>query len=287
MLTTTAADGRRVCWDEYGDPDGTPTLFLHGTPGGRLVAAPRSALFAELGLRLLAPDRAGYGGTDPLPGRTVLSAASDCLAVLDAVGAETAYVVGGSGGGAHALGVAAAAPERVLAVGVLVGAVPLRPEHVAGQVAFNRAAFAALDDPPRLRAHLEDSRRTLLEQGLDALMPDVPSSDKALRAQLAAFTEAMLADALAPGVEGLHDDFLALWKRDWGFTPESVTRSVLWAHGTVDVNVPYDVATAFAARLPHAELITWEGGGHAFSPEQLQSFLTRLLSFAPVGQTCA
>ncbi len=276
MLTTRGGDGRQLAWQEYGDPAGTPLVLLHGTPGGRLSAAPRSSAFAELGLRVLATDRAGYGGSDPQPGRTVLTQAADVVAVLDAVGVDRALVVGGSGGGAHALGVAHAAPDRVLAVGVLVGAVPLRPADVTGQVAFNRAAFAALDDEQVLRKHLEEGRRVILEEGIEALMSDAPASDQALRAEVAAFLEATYADALAPGIEGMVGDFLALWRRPWGFDPEDITAHVLWAHGTADANVPYDVAAAFAARLPQHELITWEGGGHAFTPSQLTDFLQRL-----------
>ncbi len=276
VLTTVGRDGRQVAWAEYGDPAGTPVVFLHGTPGGRLAAAPRSAAFAELGLRVLATDRAGYGGTAALPGRTVLSQGHDVVAVLDAVGVDTAFVVGGSGGGAHALGVAHAAPDRVRAVGVLVGAVPLLPEHVTGQVAFNRAAFAALGDEEALRTHLVESRRVILEDGLDALMSDAPAADQAVRAQMSQLMAPMFADALAPGVEGMVDDFLALWQRPWGFEPTEVGPPVLWAHGTADTNVPYDVATAYAARLPRCELITWDGGGHAFTPQQLTDFLLRL-----------
>ncbi len=277
MLTTRGPGGRQLAWQEFGDPIGTPLVLLHGTPGGRLSSAPQSPAFAELGLRLIATDRAGYGGSDALPGRTVLTQAADTVAVLDAAGVDRALVVGGSGGGAHALGVAHAVPERVLAVGVLVGAVPLRPEDVTGQVAFNRAAFAALDDEQVLRKHLAEGRRVILEEGVEVLMSDAPASDQALRAQGAASLRATFADALAPGIEGMVDDFLALWRRPWGFEPEDISSQVLWAHGTADVNVPYDVATAFAARLPRHELITWEGGGHAFTPLQLTDFLQRLV----------
>ena len=30
------ADGRALCFAEWGDPEGFPVFALHGTPGGRL-----------------------------------------------------------------------------------------------------------------------------------------------------------------------------------------------------------------------------------------------------------
>lgn len=276
--TTTAPDGRQVAWSDYGDPRGTPVVLLHGTPGGRLMSAPRSEAYAALGIRLVATDRAGFGGTDALPGRSVLDQADDVLAVLDAVELDSAVLVGGSGGGPHALAVAVRAPERVRAVGVLVGAVPLRPEDVTGQVAFNRGVFAALDDEAALRTHLEQGRRTILDDGLEALMGDAPAADRAARAALGDALQVALADALAPGIEGMVDDFLALWRRPWGFAPEEVAGPVVWAHGTGDVNVPYAVAADFARRLPDVDLVTWEGVGHTPTPDLLVDFLQRVLA---------
>jgi pimeloyl-ACP methyl ester carboxylesterase len=277
VLTTTDRVGRQLAWQEYGDPGGTPLVLLHGTPGGRLAAGLHAPVFTDLGFRLLAPDRAGYGGTAALPARTVLSQADDVIGVLDAARVESAYVVGGSGGGPHALGVAVAAPDRVKGVGVLVGAVPLTADQVTGQVAFNQAAFAALDDLELLRTHVEEGRRTILEDGIEALMADAPASDRAARSLVADALAAIFADALAPGIDGMVDDYRALWHTPWGFDPEQVARPVLWAHGTEDRNVPYDAAAAFAQRLPSYELITWDGVGHAVTPDLLRDFLGRLV----------
>ena len=277
MLTTIGRDGRQLAWEEYGDPAGTPVVFLHGTPGGRLGAASRDGFFAALNLRVLATDRAGYGGTDASPGRTVLTQAADIIDVLDAASIDRAFVVGGSGGGPHALAAGVFAADRVHAVGVLVGAVRLEPEQVKGQVAFNRTLFAALDDEEELRNLLEQGRRTVLDEGIESLLTDAPASDRAARAAMADVLAVTYADALAPGVEGMFDDYQALWRRPWGFEPEDVKVPALWGHGTSDLYVPYDAARAVAQRLPLGELITWEGSGHAVTDEQMTEAFTRLL----------
>ncbi|MDS0260264.1 hypothetical protein NDI56_12745 [Haloarcula sp. S1CR25-12] len=62
-------DGRTLTYADHGDPDGSPVLFCHGTPGSRL-GVPDSGAVAATGTRLLTVDRPGYGG--PLPGRSEL-----------------------------------------------------------------------------------------------------------------------------------------------------------------------------------------------------------------------
>jgi pimeloyl-ACP methyl ester carboxylesterase len=61
--------GRMMTVDDVGDPDGVPILYLHGTPDSRLARHPDDGVATAAGVRLLAVDRPGYGGTDPLPRR--------------------------------------------------------------------------------------------------------------------------------------------------------------------------------------------------------------------------
>ena len=58
------ADGRALGFRVWGDPAGTPLLFLHGTPGSRLKFSIGHEAGRELGLAMVAPDRWGYGLSD-------------------------------------------------------------------------------------------------------------------------------------------------------------------------------------------------------------------------------
>jgi pimeloyl-ACP methyl ester carboxylesterase len=106
-------DGRRLAYATYGDPDGRPVLVHHGSPGSRLVGQLLDGAARERGLRLVAPDRPGFGRSTHDPDRTIPDWPGDAAAVLDALGIERASVVGFSGGGPFALAVAAAYPDRV------------------------------------------------------------------------------------------------------------------------------------------------------------------------------
>src|SRR5438309_1811387 len=111
--TIKLRDGRTLAYAEYGDPAGTPVIFFHGTPGSRLMAAP-AWKDESLGLRIIAPDRPGFGLSTYRPNRTILNWASDVAELADALKLDKFIVAGVSGGGPHSLACAHELPDRVL-----------------------------------------------------------------------------------------------------------------------------------------------------------------------------
>jgi pimeloyl-ACP methyl ester carboxylesterase len=69
----TLRDGRTLAYAEYGDPDGKPVFYFHGTPGSRLEHHPDDAIARERGVRIITADRPGYGHSDFQPHRTAPS----------------------------------------------------------------------------------------------------------------------------------------------------------------------------------------------------------------------
>jgi pimeloyl-ACP methyl ester carboxylesterase len=91
-------------------------LWHHGTPN---IGAPPEPLFKPartLGIRWIAYDRPGYGGSTPHRNATIASAATDAGQVADQLGIERFAAFGHSGGGARALDCGALLPDRVRAV---------------------------------------------------------------------------------------------------------------------------------------------------------------------------
>jgi pimeloyl-ACP methyl ester carboxylesterase len=96
--------------------------MLHGQPGS---GSDWQQLAGQLppGLRVLAPDRPGYGASGQQAGGFTHNARA-VVAELDARGIERAVLVGHSYGGGVALSAAALAPERVEAVVLLASVGP-------------------------------------------------------------------------------------------------------------------------------------------------------------------
>lgn len=280
LLTCTLRDGRRYAWAEYGDPEGLPLVFLHGTPGGRLTVAHHHERYARQGLHVICPDRPGYGASDAAPGRRVSDVAGDLVDLLDVRGLGRVFVVGGSCGGPHALAFAAAVPERVRAVGVLVGAAPFLAEETSQLVGVNQKVVASLDRPDELRVQVEQLRTGLLEQGLAGLLPDAPESDRAQWTRNADALRQTLASALAPGTQGLFDDYRSVFGAPWGFDPADVKAPVVWTHGRHDRNIPLTAARRLADQLPDCRFITWTDIGHAPGPDLVADLYTAVLAAA-------
>ncbi|WP_295717376.1 alpha/beta fold hydrolase, partial [uncultured Halovibrio sp.] len=106
-------DGEReIAYAEYGRSNGTPLVFFHGTPGSRRLGALLDRAARRHDVRVLAPERPGYGRSSPWPNRSVADAAEFVTPVLDDAGVDTARLVAFSGGGPYALSTAGAHPER-------------------------------------------------------------------------------------------------------------------------------------------------------------------------------
>ncbi|HVQ91566.1 MAG TPA: alpha/beta fold hydrolase, partial [Mycobacteriales bacterium] len=89
-------DGRAMAYADHGDPAGPVVLSCVGTPDSRLVGRHWAAAADRAGVRILTPDRPGFGGSDPQPGRTLADWPADATVLLDTLGVHRFAVAGGS-----------------------------------------------------------------------------------------------------------------------------------------------------------------------------------------------
>ena len=113
MLLPTSRIATNVL--EAGDADGVPVIFVHGNVSSSVFWA-RAMAALPAGFRALAPDLRGFGASDSTPvdaTRGVRDYSEDLLALLDALGLESAHFVGWSLGGGVILQLLLDAPTRV------------------------------------------------------------------------------------------------------------------------------------------------------------------------------
>lgn len=121
-LTEYPRDGLRFDVTDTGPEDGPLVVLLHGFPGDRSSWRDVLPGLTAAGLRCVVPDQRGYSprarprGRSPYRGRELVA---DVTALLDALGADRAHVVGHDWGGAVAWQLATRAPERVASLTVL------------------------------------------------------------------------------------------------------------------------------------------------------------------------
>src|SRR5204862_6742211 len=101
---TRLHNGRRRCWAVFGEPDGSPVFWFHGTPGNRTQIPPATAREAALlGIKLVCIARPGVGRSSDTAYPCFAASAPDVMEVADDFGARRFSIVALSGGGPYAL----------------------------------------------------------------------------------------------------------------------------------------------------------------------------------------
>ena len=276
--TASATNGRTIAFAEWGDLDGFPVFFLHGTPGSRLNRHSDEGLYAEVGARVITYDRPGYGGSDRNRGRRVVDCVADVVAIADKLGIERFAVAGGSGGGPHSLAVAARLRERLTRAACTVGPAPfdtpgldwfegMDPQNVT-EVEW------ALAGEDVLARELERESAEILERVAadpSKLLGDEWQVSEADRAELARVERhdvirESVAEAFRHGVWGWVDGDLC-FTRPWGFNVAEIHVPTRISYGLTDVLTPRRHGEWLARNVPNAEVVVREDRGHLPDPE--------------------
>lgn len=285
--TLALADGRTLGFDDVGDGDGTPVLFVHGSPDSRRARHPDDSIALDLGIRLVAVDRPGAGLSTPNPAGTVGSFADDVIHLADHLGVDRWRPFGWSAGSTFALAVAARHPERVSRVAIAGGLVPFDAYSAPGildDADGGRHMVAELGAELGPRGMAEVAAPMLVPYPCDealAIEYVSESADPRRRADLDSVPgalEAMAAgvlDSVAQGLEGVHRDLeLQVEAPDVNWSAVAVPVD-LW-YGGLDTAAPPAFGRWWTDQLPTANLITDEDAGHLVALTHWSRILQRL-----------
>lgn len=272
-------NGQRLGLAIYGDPTGQPVLAFHGAPACRLMFASADGEAKRLGLKLIAPDRPGYGlspldGAAGSPKPTLASRTDMHVALADALGLDRFAVLGISGGAPYACALAARLGPRITMLALVSPMGPIAdllalppaerpPVSIGHRIFFQRWPLKRrwvltwggnvgrrvfLSSPDRI-AHLLGK---LFGAADDRLLRQKPVADALV---------AMTREAVAESIDGGLTD-LDIFARPWGVDFAAVQApAVLW-QGTADKVVPATIALRLARLIPGCRLIRLDGAGH-------------------------
>ena len=266
------SDGRRLAYAQWGPDDGRPLLFFHGTPGSRLFCPDERATI-DAGIRFVAFDRAGYGRSDFAAHLIGLPPfVPDVLALLDHLDIDQAALVGWSGGGPHALAVAASAPDRVIGVGLASSAMP-NPSDLDARLETQAAPpevvalLHEIAEDPLARRDLARSRcqwlvddPTELVRLTERFVPEVLSAEGMREAM-----EMLFLEAGRSGIEGYVNDYVTQLATQAPFDLSSIAPPVTLWYGERDRNVLPAESSWTAEQIPGSRLIGCADCGH-FTP---------------------
>jgi pimeloyl-ACP methyl ester carboxylesterase len=276
---------------EYLDRGRGPTvLVLHGSPGGHDQGSLMADFLVAAGLRAIIPSRPGYLGSELNDTNRSIDGTADALAALMAgLGIDRYGLLAWSGGGPAACRLAIRHSEQVRAL-VLLAAVTQRYEWHAG--AEDRFMFGSVLGNWILKIMIEHAQRPLVSATLG-------SEGDLSKAELETLVEQVWADptkrrfvvelartiswrgARKPGLDNDQAQFAAITDLEL----QHCGVPTLLVYGRADSDVPPAHGELAAARLPAAQVVWIDRGGHlaAYTDPHSEALQARIAAFVAGG----
>lgn len=253
----TLPDGRSLPFSTFGPATGRPVLFIHGMLDGYSFLQDFDALLARAQLRIIAPERQGFGrarlasSAEEAPARFV----ADICTLLDSMEIADLPVVGHMSGAVYAFAMAAYAPQRVQAVINVAGGVPIMSlqqfRHMSARQ--RTVAFTARFAPAALPLVLHAGIRQIASGGVEAFVRSLYEGtvhdslafmDPGIRTRIIEGVRF----ATAQGYKGFEIDSFHV-VRDWSEMIDASLCPVILIHGAHDPVVSVASVENLAARL--------------------------------------
>jgi pimeloyl-ACP methyl ester carboxylesterase len=271
-------DGRILAYAEHGSPRGIPIIHCHGTPSSRVEGdlTFSGTVAAELGVRIVVPDRPGMGRSDFQPSRRIVDWPDDVLELATALKFDTFAVLGSSGGAPYAAACGVRIPDRVRVIGLLGGVAPLD----------DPGNFAAMSGPLRAMVRLARFAPAVLRilfrlnlramrgggtRGGERMAASFPEPDRTLLQQpeirdgfMACFQESCRQGPRGPVWD------LALMARPWGLDLAAIRVPVLLWQGERDRNVPVGHGRYLAGAISTCRATFYPDEAHLSLPRNHQ-----------------
>ncbi len=290
----TLTDGRRLCFQEYGDPEGHPVVYAHGAPSCRLEAVVFDEDARRHGLRLISTDRPGFGQSDFLPKRSWKDYVFDVEQLTAHLGIDRFGHIGWSGGGPPTLAVARYIPERLDFAISLAGQPGLEaPEDRQLLSRADRMVVSLLHSSPLffrsffglLSLMEKHSPEQYYASFVKAARPD--DARILSKPEVKKWFLEVEAESFRQGCKGVSWD-AEIDYTGFGFLAQEIDFPVHVFQGDCDDFVPHDLQRKYVDRMANAVWHELPGRGHFFPVEmtgEIMALAAELAASAAAPET--
>ena len=234
---------------------GDPVLVAHGIfhncAGGLLEVRD---LFPDR--RVIAPSRFGYLGSSMPPNATPAAQADAFAALLDRLGIDQIDVVGCSAGATSALQLALRHPKRVKHLAIVVGNLPGSP--------------TAIVQPPSAkfqRQFVMWALRTFAPSTMIRMIAAVPK-EFVMTSEDTRYVNEFIDSLFPVSIDGFVFDAFVSNADVNDYNLEAISVPTLIAHTKDDQLASHDASKRAAERIPGAQFVSLESGGHLMIGKQ-------------------
>lgn len=277
---------RTISYEEYGDPKGKVFFYFHGWPASRLSGETLDRDARKLGIRIISPDRPGYGFSTDYNNRGLLDYPDDILKLKKSLAIGKFSVLGASGGAPYAIACAYKIPDHLELAVISSGLGPLKIMSADTNTPFIYRIFIKTYRLWRwttylwlyLSRYLSNNFPTLYMQIISFNKPDYDK--KILRDPFVAnkFIQ-KTKESFRQGINGPWKDF-NIYMSDWGFSLRDVKKKVTIYHAQGDKNAPVWMGRFYQTMLPNNKYFeVSKDKGHFL----LQNFSPQILQAKPIS----
>ncbi len=266
---------RKISVFEYGDSLGTPVLYFHGWPASHVSAAIYDKIAKRRGIRIIAPDRPGFGASDYQEGRVLLDWPDDVVAIADHLGLKRFSILGVSGGSPYALACAYKIPRRISHIGIVVGPAPVK-EYAKGRSFDWRLWLGTIRWVQNILVRIQYIN-TYYGFSIRAYRFIWGRADRRLyqNAALLKRGHETMKEAFRNGSQGPSHE-LAIMAKDWGFQLKKIKKFIYLWYGADDYPDIVHMGYFYSDKLPRSKLIVYPSDGHLVSVTRIREILITL-----------
>lgn len=269
----TLSNGKKLAFHEYGNPNGRPIIFMHGS-GSHVHPMLWHKPGEKYGFRIIVPDRPGVAQSDYQHGWSIQSYASQVIELADFLKLDKFGIAGISGGGPTLMAVAYQYPQRLHCVIDLACSMPLYINpSIQKTLGFSDRLYARIGTTLPLSVfkfpfyilsiifNTMKSPKTFQKMFSSSLS----AADKEIFA-IPEFQYLFMQDfkeLFRNGATGPAHDAQTNYK-DWGFKLSDISVPIEVFHGTDDRFIPYKFSEYLASQSPQVTLNPIHGAGHFY-----------------------
>ena len=267
-LNIELKDGRNLGYAEYGNENGKPIIYCHGSQSSRLEMHYDTSFAIKNNLRIITIDRPGHGISDFNLEGSILSFANDANQLVEHLKIEKFSVVGMSAGSPFALGIAYSFPEKIEAVNIISGFAPFdssSKQFLSKEI--KTMLNLAKSFPFLLKIMLKIQAKQLKKNPQKALIGFLKIMDESDQIVLKdervmQVIQSMFVEAFRNGSKGVAHEISKILVRKWGFKLNEINVPVTFWQGKQDNNVPYQWAELMSNEINNSELKLFPDEGH-------------------------
>lgn len=280
----TLSDGRKLSYCEYGDKNGFPVLYCHGSQSSRYEMHYDLSFAINNKIRIISIDRPGHGLSDYNFNGSILSFADDANELMNQKGIDKYSILGMSAGAPFAMGIAFKHSENVVKLGIVSGFAPYNDKSKTQlSKEINVLLSVAKSFPLFLRLMLKIQNWQLKRNPKKALgnfLKVMSDADQEIlkNKSVMDIIEKMFTEAFRNGSKGVAHEISKILVEDWNFQLNEIRVPTYIWHGSEDLNVPKGWAEIVNEEIPNSKLIIFENEGHLIIFKNAEDIFSTLLS---------